>query len=672
MALLPCLLLFLAPAQSIVGTGSSGAADERASGPRVRETRLAGKSLPAYPFFQFVRTFQEGDTIQVAVDPGLHPQVAGVAADVYVTADRSIAGWEANPVLTDVVGGPLSVTLSGAGIQANTYVLDAGTLSGATGTDFGLGYDVVVDLDGDGLLGDDDLIDGRGLEPAFWVVRDPTLAGPETVTEITYSGGIFLGQNTFYPSNIAAMGELPLVVVSHGNGHNYQWYDHIGDHLASWGYVVMSHENNTGPGVQSASLTTINNTQYFIANLPTIGGGVLDGHVDTSRIAWIGHSRGGEGVVRAYTRLRTGVTNPSAYGADDIQLVSSIAPVTFLSSGQSNPFDVDYFFLYGAADSDVTGSPSSGGSKPFALYERDQGAKQLVYLQGVGHAWFHNGGGLCWCTGPDLVGETITHQVVRGYYLPLAKRYLEGNGAALDFFTRAYDDFHPKGIDPALIAATEFKDPIGSGNRILDDFQTNPSTALSSSGGAVSFTVSNVSEGELRDQDDDFEFDPSVPMNGMTRIDGGTDAAMGVVFDWVTPSFYEVGVPPAWKDVRALDCLSFRACQGTRHPETDSWDAPVTFTVTLRDGSGTESSIGIANYGSVTRTYRRTGSGAGAGWANEFCTFRIPLADFRLDGSGLDLSDLAAVRFEFGAGAGSDSGRLGLDDVELTVPGGSL
>ena len=47
--------------------------------------------------------------------------------------------------------------------------------------------------------------------------------------------------------------------MSHGNGHNYQWYDHIGRHLASYGYVVMSHENNTGPGSDAASTVYVRN-----------------------------------------------------------------------------------------------------------------------------------------------------------------------------------------------------------------------------------------------------------------------------------------------------------------------------------------------------------------------------------------------------------------------------
>ena len=121
----------------------------------------------------------------------------------------------------------------------------------------------------------------------------------------------FRRQDTYFPSNISSLGQLPLVVVSHGNGHNYQWYDHIGNHLASYGYVVMAHQNNTGPGSHTAAITTIENTDSFFDALPVIASGALQNHVDSSKIMFIGHSRGGDGVVRAYNGLYTGQFSPN-------------------------------------------------------------------------------------------------------------------------------------------------------------------------------------------------------------------------------------------------------------------------------------------------------------------------------------------------------------------------
>ena len=46
---------------------------------------------------------------------------------------------------------------------------------------------------------------------------------------------------------------------------------------------------------------------------------------------------------------------------------------------------------------------------------------------------------------------------------------------------------------------------------------------------------------------------------------------------------------------------------------------------------------------------------------------RIRIADFENDGSGIDLTNIHAVRFEFGEEFGSPRGRIGVDDVQLTL-----
>jgi len=134
------------------------------------------------------------------------------------------------------------------------------------------------------------------------------------------------------------------------------------------------------------------------------------------------------------------------------------------------------------------------------------------------------------------------------------------------------------------------------------------------------------------------------------------------VFDWAVGSsrYYELEVIPSERDFSDDAFLSFRACQGTRHPRTDALNNPLNFTATLEDGTGVTSSIDFGNYGHVTRTYLRS-----SGWANEFNTVRIRLTDFLANSSGLDLTDVVSVRFDFGSAYGSSQGRIGLDDVEL-------
>ena len=140
------------------------------------------------------------------------------------------------------------------------------------------------------------------------------------------------------------MGKLPLVIIGHGNGHDFHWYDHIGNHLASYGYVVMSHDNDTVPGPASAATTTLGHTDAFIdqAEAGAIAGGALVGHLDSRRIVWIGHSRGAEGVAIAYDRLFDGTVTPTHYAKQDVRLISSMLPTDFKGTDVANPHDANY------------------------------------------------------------------------------------------------------------------------------------------------------------------------------------------------------------------------------------------------------------------------------------------------------------------------------------------
>ncbi len=634
--------------------------------------QLAGNPLATYPYFEFVRAFNVNAPVYAGVDPSRYPDLVDRTADLYVVATKSAGEWSVDPALSDVTpDGPEAVTITGSTIEQNTFQAAApNELSGDAGIGLGVGYDIVLDLNRNGELDGGDYIDGYGTEAGLYVVRDTTQPGPLAVTELIYSGGTWLGQDTYYPTNIAGMGQLPLVVVSHGNGHDYTWYDHIGYHLASYGYIVMAHQNNTGPGVETASGTTLPNTDYIIGNQAAIGGGVLNGHIDSHRITWIGHSRGGEGVVRAHTKLRTGEYVGQYFNIDDVALVSSMAPVTHIDpAASSTPHGVNYHMFIAGADGDVTGSPDPSNSKPLAFYERAFGNKQLDYIHGCGHAWLHAGPpDPSWAEGPDLIGQSAAHTVVKGYYLPLVKLYIENNLVARDFFARRYDHFRPIGIPGNVVVSNEYKDAVATGNFVIDDYQTQTSPGTSSSGGAVTYSVQNLNEVLMQEQDGSFDWTGSQPANGMTMYRYTGDDAHCVVFDWDNSAqrYYELEIIPDQRDFSAHTFLSFRACQGTRHPRTVALGGPLNFTVTLRDADGVSSSIDFGSFGHITYTYQRTGAGTGAGWANEFDTVRIRLTDFQTNGVPLDLTDIVALRFDFGTGFGSSQGRIGLDDVELT------
>jgi len=638
-----------------------------------RNEQLAGNPLALAPRFEYVRAFNVNAPVTVVVDPAQHPEVVGVTADVYVTAAKTREQWLSDDTLLDASGGAEAFTFSGQELDANELVVaPAGVLDADAGIGLGVGYDVVVDLDRNGRWDGRDLIDGFSDEAGLYAVHDVTQPGPLAVTEVLYTGGSFLGQDLYYPTDIATLpGLRPLVTVSHGNGHNYQWYDHIGNHLASYGFIVMSHENNTVPGVESASTTTLTNNDYLLGNLATIAGGVLQGHLDSHRIFWIGHSRGGEGVARAYDRIIDGTYVPVNFTAADIKLISSIAPTDFLGTASANPHGVDYHLWVGGADSDVTGCASSNIVQSFHLHDRAEGRRMSVSLHGVGHGNFHNGGGSTWATGPCLVGTPDTHTIMRGLLLPLALHHLEGNIPSEDFLWRQWEHFRPIGapdLNPCVVVDLMYRRGAAEGTFVLDDFQANTITDLSSSGGAVSATVSLLAEGRLDDEDSNFTWDGD-NFNGFTQ--GQTsDSTRGMVLEFSGTSDEDLSfaLPGGEQDVSGWDYLSFRCAQATRHPLTTAVLGDADFTVELSDTHGTASQINIAAYGGgIEEPYQRTSCGTGAGWGNEFETIRIRLSDFTHGGNGLDLTHLAAVTFRFGPSFSAPAGgRLGLDDLEFT------
>ena len=621
---------------------------------------LAGRTLPVFPWFEQVRSINEEDgSVQVALDPTRHRDRVGLSFDIYVVDHQSPSEWVADNTLVDVTGDVETATLTAGSIRDNIFEVWAGPLDG--GDRFANAYDVIFDFGQDGTLDPGDLISGFSSGSAgLYVCRELSLDGPHTVETEIYSGGFNLGQILYYPTDIADLGEVPLVIMGHGNGHLYTWYDYLGDFLASHGYVFMSHQNNTGPGPDAASLTTINNTDYLLANLDTIAGGALEGHIDLDKICWLGHSRGGEGVVRAYDRLVDGNNNPDEYDETNILFVSSIAPTVFLNSTSANPHGVNYHMLLGGADGDVTGGPESPVTQSLRIHSTATGNTSVTYL----HAAKHNDFNCCGFfdgEGPAQIGRVEAQRVTQAIYLAFLEHYTRDNRAATDFLVRAFDSFRPQGLDVDVRIANQWYDP-GSNVRIIDDCQNNV-PGISTSGEDVIFDGLTAFEGRMDDPNDDLADVAGETFNGMTYAELASETQRGMVLSWGDePASAEWVIAESDQDWRNAEFLAFRACQRTRNPSTVN---PLSFVVAIEDTSGRRSAIDFSPFGRLTDPYPRAGNGTGEGWSNEFCRVRLRLTDFLNDGRFVDLSQIARLRFEFGGGRASARGSIGLDDVVL-------
>ncbi len=649
-----------------------------AGGGEVLATQLAGNSLTQYPYFEYVKAFNQNAPIKLALDPTRFPDIVGRTADVYIVEHKSSGAWEVDPALIDMTtDGPLTVTFGGTTIQENTFQitgpdeLNAAVFDPGTNDFTGLGapYDMVVDFDRDGQLDGGDYIDGLGHEAGLYVVHDTSAGGPLAVTDAPpYSVGAIFGipasdtnEVLYYPTGIASMTPRPLIVVGHGGGHDYRWYSHIGHHMASYGYIVMSHQN--GPGIPD---DTLGHTDAFLYKQASIAGGALNGKIDASRIIWIGHSLGGKGVVAAYHSLVSGEYMPTYYTTESIVLVDAMLPNAGGATDEANPDRANFHLWTASGDTDISGYPTYDQLQTFLLHDRATGYRMSTIVQGAGHAWFHNGpADPSFFEGPCPLNQMITHQIQLGLLLPLVKYFADSNIPATDFLSRPYERFHPIGVDttdPCVVVTNEYRNGSEAGNFFIDDYQTG-GLGVSSSGGAVSYTVQGVQEGILKDVDHTFDWSASDPFNGATHAWNPEDDSRGVTFDWDgVNEYYEWEIVPAARNFANYLYLSFRGAQTTRHPYTTALMGNVTFSVTLRDAADVTSSVNIGAYGDgLVEPYQRAG-----GHHDEFKVIRIRTTDFLTNGTGLDLTNIVAVRCNFGPAWGSSRGRIVLDELMLT------
>lgn len=199
--------------------------------------------------------------------------------------------------------------------------------------------------------------------------QDPGAPGPLAVTREEYNfgdtafqptafpGPVELLASIHYPTNLSG-GPFPLIVLLHGRHGtcfvggtqllqwpctannsqpipSYKGYDYLSEVLASHGYVVVSISANGVNAVDNsvqdlgalARAELIQKHLDILNTFNTTGGAPFGtkfvGKFDMSRIGTMGHSRGGEGVVRHY------VLNNSLGAPYGIKAVFPLAPVDF-------------------------------------------------------------------------------------------------------------------------------------------------------------------------------------------------------------------------------------------------------------------------------------------------------------------------------------------------------
>ena len=634
--------------------------------------QIAGRPLAHRPYFQFVNNFPKGTDVYAALDPDALPTgLVGQRAAIYVIAHKSAGEWSASTALNDVSGpgmtaAPKIVPIVPGCVNWNTTLVWPNPQVPGK-------YDIVIDFGNnasepslfapDGSLDPPfDMIDGY-IRVGFYVTEDPSLSGPwsgaigqhdyalgtiqvpSSDTGPTPTDALPLSATIRYPAQntgidaLVAAGTFPLVVVMHGNSGmetSYLGYNYLLDHLAGWGFIAMSIYAPVGAQIETRARAILAHINIMSQNQSQAG--LFQGHIDITHIGIVGHSRGGEAVVRA-ARIN------SAEGLNWNLLAGvAIAPTDYFHYG--NP-GIPLLVIYGANDGDVSGSwPDRTG---FDVYDEASRPRSFVFVYGATHDRFNTEWAsieasteLTWDITPSDLPNLITltsHEgVAKGYVTAFLQANMQNRPEQLEFFS--------SGLKPTLVNGVQIHlTHQASQARVLDDFaQLNP--GINTLGGTVTGTaLSGLTENALRTLD---AHSPHV-------VSGGNLVWQS------TMGRYKTDLPLGSQDLSAFDVLSMRVSQKYESPRNPAGQ-PQDFLVRLTDAAGRSRAIQASLFASVPYPYVR-------GYDNlvksAMKSVRIPLASFTIANLGaqdVDLTQVVAISLEFSATAQGD---IDVGDLEF-------
>jgi hypothetical protein len=532
---------------------------------------------------------------------------------------------------------------------------------------------------------------------------DPGTTGPYAVTREEYNYGDLAFQPTGFPSAVELKasvhhptdltgGPFPVVVFLHGRHvtcykgtqtalrwpcmstqqpiPSYQGYDYIAQVLASNGYFVISisanginaFDNNVNDlGMQArAELMQRHLDQWKTFNTTGAApfGTKFVGKVDLTRVGTMGHSRGGEGVVKHY------VYNASLGSPYGIKAVFPLAPVDFNRPVVNNAA-LGVILPY--CDGDVSDNQGVHFYDD-ARYNvaGDTGAKHTIQVMGGNHNFYNT----IWTPGlfsagtaddwnSFVTGGTSDSQcgtVTGNHRLTSAQQ--RGTGLAyLSAFMRVYvggeTQFTPiltgAAPPPASAQTTDlhvsYHAP-SSATKRLDVNRLLNATNLTTNTLGGTTTQSGLTPHDLCGGDSpepqhclpstqSTNRQPHTTPSARSTLRGLSQLRTGWSANGAT---YTINLPVGTGNVSGFQALQFRV--SVNFSDTRNPNAAQNFTVVLVDGAGAQSSVRVGDVSTVLFYPPGTTGPVPKVLLN---TARIPLTAF----TGVNLTDIRSVQFRF-------------------------
>lgn len=489
-------------------------------------------------------------------------------------------------------------------------------------------------------------------------------------------------------------GPFPVVLMVHGNHTMTEFsdvgYDWLGEHLASHGWLMVSVDENflnSAPVIGGVDDENDARGWVLLQHLQALrdvhlrADTPLAGKLDLSRVALMGHSRGGEAVAiaAAFDRLER---YPDDATVDlgptfDVRALVAFAPVDgqYLPSDHRTPLtDVSYLLLHGGHDGDVS---SFSGDRQFDRIRFSPGDPHFaasLWIYRANHGQWNTAWGnedLPWPWAALLNKEALLDPVLQK---KIALVYVTA------FLSEAFEEpgvYRPLFRDPRVgrrwlpdeIYVTRYRD---AGFRPVADFEEDVDVTSASLAGARWSGRDLVTWREA-----EIEF-----RSGSGRDDHA------VFLGWRGPASYALELPPGSAGGEELSgdaylALSLAATDETPKTsaddgETDDGDedsdaskdsaSPWDLTLELTTTDGVTVGLPLSRFRALPpplpSRFTRWGMLNKKRYAATeivFQDFEIPLAAFTDAEPGFDPSQLSSIRFVFDREP--ESGVVVLDDV---------